>query len=50
VLRLRQNNKGRQKLTPLWEGPFVIAEVLRPDTYKIANEEGEIYNNAWNIE
>jgi hypothetical protein len=40
VLRLRQSNKGRHKLTPPWEGPFVIAEVLRPDTYKLANEAG----------
>ena len=40
VLRLRQSNKGRHKLTPLWEGPFVIAKVLRPGTYKLTNEEG----------
>jgi hypothetical protein len=50
VLRLRQSNKGRHKLTPPWEGPFVIAEVLRPGTYKLANEEGEVYANTWNIE
>jgi hypothetical protein len=50
VLRLRQGNKGRHKLTPPWEGPFVIAEVLRPGTYKLANKEGEVYANAWNIE
>ena len=28
VLKPRQSNKGRHKLTPPWEGPFVIAEVL----------------------
>jgi hypothetical protein len=28
VLRLRQDNRGRHKLTPPWEGPFVVAEVL----------------------
>jgi hypothetical protein len=28
VLRLRQDGRGRHKLTPRWEGPFVIAEVL----------------------
>jgi hypothetical protein len=50
VLGLRQSNKGRHKLTPLWEGPFVIAEIIRPGTYKFANEEGEVYNNAYNIE
>ena len=35
---------------PPWEGPFVIAEVLRPGTYKLANEAGEVFRNAWNIE
>ena len=27
-----------------------VARVLRPGTYKLANEKGEILNNAWNIE
>jgi hypothetical protein len=34
------------KLTPPWEGPFIVAEVLKPGTYKLANEKGEIFNNA----
>ena len=50
MLRLRQNNKGRHKLTPPWEGPYIVAKVLKPGTYKLANEKGEILNNAWNIE
>jgi hypothetical protein len=33
VLRLRQDARGRHKLTPPWEGPFVIAKVLKPGTY-----------------
>jgi hypothetical protein len=41
VLRLRQSNKGRHKLTPPWEGPFIIAEVLKPRTYKLANEKAK---------
>jgi hypothetical protein len=40
----------RHKLTPPWEGPFIIAKVLKPRTYKLCNEEGEIYDHAWNIE
>jgi hypothetical protein len=50
VLRLVQSNKGRHKLTPPWEGPFIIAEVLRPGTYKLKDEEGRTLTNAWNIE
>jgi hypothetical protein len=49
VLRLRQDARGRHKLTPPWEGPFVIAKVLKPRTYKLANSQGEVYSNAWNI-
>ena len=50
VLRLAQSNKGRHKLTPPWEGPYIIAQVLKPETYKPANEKGENFTNAWNIE
>jgi hypothetical protein len=49
VLRLRQDARGRHKLTPPWEGPFIIAKILKPETYKLANSQGEVYNNAWNI-
>ena len=50
MLRLRQSNRGRHKLTPPWEGPYIVAQVLKPGTYKLANEKGEILTNAWNIE
>jgi hypothetical protein len=50
VLRRSQNTKGRHKLTPPWEGPYIIAEVLKPDTYKLSNKKGEIFTNTWNIE
>jgi hypothetical protein len=49
VLRLRQDARGRHKLTPPWEGPFVVAK-LKPETYKLANSQGEVYSNAWNIQ
>jgi hypothetical protein len=50
VLRLRQDAQGRHKLTPPWEGPFIIAKILKPRTYKLSNDQGEVYNNAWNIQ
>jgi hypothetical protein len=37
VLRLRQYARGRHKLTPPWEGPFIVAKILKPGTYKLAN-------------
>jgi hypothetical protein len=50
VLRLRQDNRGRHKLSPPWEGPYIVAEVLKPGTYKLANENGKVFTNAWNIQ
>jgi hypothetical protein len=45
----RQDARGRHKLTPPWEGPFIITKILKPRTYKLANSQGEVYSNAWNI-
>jgi hypothetical protein len=50
VLRLRQDNRGHHKLSPPWEGPYVVVKVLKPGTYKLANEDGEELTNAWNIQ
>jgi hypothetical protein len=50
VLRLRQDNRGCHKLSPPWEGPYVVVKALKPDTYKLANEDGEELINAWNIQ
>jgi hypothetical protein len=50
VLRLRQDNRGCHKLSPPWEGPYIVVKVLRPSTYKLANEDGEELTNAWNIQ
>jgi hypothetical protein len=36
VLLLRQDARGRHKLTPPWEGPFIIAKILKAETYKLA--------------
>jgi transposase InsO family protein len=35
VLRLRQDNRGRHKLPPPWEGPCIVVKVLKPGTYKL---------------
>ena len=52
VLRLRQDNRGRHRLSHPWKGPYIIAEVfmLKPGTYKLANENGKVFTNTWNIQ
>jgi hypothetical protein len=49
VLRRVQGSKDRHKLSPQWEGSFIIHEVLRPGTYKIQYEDERVVSNAWNI-
>ena len=50
MLRFVPSNKDRRKFSPPWEGPYVIAEVLQPGTYKLKTIDGEVFINAWNIE
>nr|ABA97230.1 retrotransposon protein, putative, Ty3-gypsy subclass [Oryza sativa Japonica Group] len=50
VLRKIQTTQDRHKLSPLWEGQFIIAEVTRPGSYRLKREDGTLINNSWNIE
>jgi len=46
VLRRRQSNQRHHKLTPPWEGPYVVVEVLKLGTYKPADEKGAVFTNV----
>jgi hypothetical protein len=46
VLQRVQSTKDHHNLSPLWEGPYVIVEVLRPRTYKLATVDGKVFANA----
>jgi transposase InsO family protein len=46
VLRRVQGSKDRHKLSPPWEGAFIIHEVLRPGMYKMQYEDGRVVTNA----
>ena len=50
VLRRVQSQAGRNKLSPKWEGPYTITQVLRPDAFKIADGDGRELANSWNID
>ena len=50
VLHLMQSNKDCHKLSPPWEGLYVVAEVLWPGAYKLKTIDDEVFTNAWNIE
>jgi hypothetical protein len=50
VLHRILTGEGRRKLSPLWEGPFMVAEVTRPGSYRLNQMDGTEVGNSWNIE
>ena len=50
VLRRVQSQAGRNKLSPKWEGPYTITQVVRPGAFKIADGDGRELTNSLNID
>ena len=46
VLRRVMSTKNKHKLSLPWEGPYSIAEVIRPGTYKLKDSNGNILTNS----
>ena len=59
VLRLVQRTAGMHKLSPPWEGPFIVSKALHNNAYYLidaqepkegqADKSGEETNTPWNI-
>jgi hypothetical protein len=49
VLRRIQNTEGIHKLNSPWEGPFSIAKVTGPGSYRLQTLEGNNVSDSWNI-
>ena len=47
VLRRVMTTKDMHKLSPPWEGPYVIAQILCPRTYQLKDSDGNILTNVW---
>ena len=50
VLQRVMSTKDKHKLSPPWEGPYTIAEVIRQGTYRLKDSDGNTLTNTWNIE
>jgi hypothetical protein len=50
VLRHIQNTEGPHNLCSPWEGPFTVAKVTGPGSYRLQTLEGEDVSNSWNID
>ena len=50
ILWRTQSTKEKYKLSPPWEGPYTVTEVIRPGTYRLEDNNGNALTNTWNIE
>jgi hypothetical protein len=50
ILRRILTGAGQHKLSPLWEGPFIVAEVTRSGSYRLTQMDRTEIGNSWNIE
>ena len=50
VLCRVMSTMDNHKLSPPWEGPYTIAEVIRQSTYRLKDSDGNTLTNTWNIE
>jgi hypothetical protein len=46
VLRLRQGTEGQHKLTPPWEGPFIVSRALHNDAYYLIDAQAPKKNKV----
>ena len=50
VLWRTQSTKEKHKLSPPWEGPYTVTEVIRPGANQLKDDNGIVLTNTWNIE
>ena len=50
VLRRTQSTKEKHKLSPSWEGPYMVTEVIWLGAYRLKDDDGNVLTNTWNIE
>jgi hypothetical protein len=50
VLRRIQNTDGLHKLSSPWEGPFIVAKVTGPSSYRLQTLDGDDISNSWNVD
>ncbi|WVZ52172.1 hypothetical protein U9M48_003256 [Paspalum notatum var. saurae] len=50
VLRRVLKTTGQHKLSPPWEGPYIVTEVTHPRSYHLSQMDGTPVGNSWNIE
>jgi hypothetical protein len=49
VLRRILSREGLHKLSSMWEGPFKVTHIARPDSARLETAESLPVGNPWNI-
>jgi hypothetical protein len=50
ILKKDIRTKGKHKFSSPWEGPFIIVEVATPRAYVLAEVDGGMLPNTWNVD
>jgi len=50
VHKWKTSQEGTHKLSTPWEGPFLVAEVTCPTSYRLAYPDGTRLPNSWHID
>ena len=50
VLKWKTSQEGMNKLSSPLEGPYVVKEVMRPTSYRLARLDSSDMPNSWHID
>ena len=50
VLKKDQHTKDKTKLSSPWRTPYIVVEIARPRAYRLAEIDGDILPNTWNMD
>ena len=48
MLRRTQSTKEKHKLSPPWEGPYTVTEVIQSGTYRLKDDNGNVTHGTSN--
>jgi hypothetical protein len=50
VLKKDIHTKDKHKFLTLWEGPFIVVDVVAPGAYVLVEVNGGMLPNTWNVD
>jgi hypothetical protein len=50
VLKKDIHTKDKHKFLTLWEGPFIVVDVVAPGAYVLVEVDGGMLPNTWNVD